>query len=101
MNCFEKMIDDVFAVPQFQTFFIDQNGNRIIAIVFQTTCQTIYTEFGVDTGISFYLTCKVADYQPKKGAKITYNGKEYKIDQFSTDSFGLSHNIFLRSLTSK
>jgi hypothetical protein len=43
----------------------------------------------------------VADYTPKKGNKITFRNKKYKIDSFTADSFNLSYKILLKDLTSK
>lgn len=101
MNVFEKMIDDVFNVPQFQQYFQTQEGQKIICIPYNIDIDTLYTEYGVDTGVSFYLTCKVKDYIPKKGDKIIFKSRQYKIDNYSTDSFQLTYRIFLKELTAK
>lgn len=102
MNMFEQAIEDIFSVPEFREEFTDQETNqKITTIVYQINNDEQYTEFGFDAGISFYLTCKSKDYTPKKNKRITYKGTTYKIDSFYTDSYGLTHNIFLRSLTSK
>lgn len=101
MNIFEKMIDDCFSIPQFISTFETEDGKEITCITYETATDTLYTEFGYDEGVSFYITCKVADFTPKKGAKITYNGRTYKIDTFRADSFNLSYNIYLKDLTSK
>ena len=101
MNMFEKMIEDIFRVKQFVSVFHTDTGKQVVCISYETDTDSIYTQFGIDTGVSFYLTCKVTDYTPKKGQKLEYNGKKYKIDSFTADSFNLCYKILLRDLTSK
>lgn len=102
MNVFERAINDIFNVPEFtQTFTDEETGRQITTIVYQRNTDGAYTQFGFDNGVNFYLTCKTSDYAPKKGKKIIYKNTAYRIDSFLTDSFGLSHNIYLKSLTSK
>ena len=101
MNAFQKMIDDVFNVPEFCEKFKTEAGKEIITICYEISFDAVYTEYGIDDGISFYLTCKAKDYSPRKGEKIIFRGKTYKIDSYKTDSFSLTHNIFLRNVTSK
>lgn len=101
MNPFEKMIDDIFNIPEFKEYFTTENGLTVDCISYETDFEPVYTEYGFDDGISFYLSCKVKDYTPKKGEKLTYKNKAYKIDTFKEDSFSLTYNIFLRSVTSK
>lgn len=101
MNAFEKMIEDIFNIPQFQEYFVTSSNKMVTAICYSTDVDTQFTQFGVDSGMSFYLTCKCADYTPKKNQIITYRNTKYKIDTFSMDSFKLTYNIFLRDLTSK
>lgn len=100
-NIFEKMIDNVFSVPQFIEYFTTEDGKEVVTVSYSVDTNTQYTEFGMDNGVSFYLTCKVKDYTPKKGLKITFRGKEYKIDYYHADAFDLTYNIFLKSLSSK
>lgn len=102
MNVFEKAIEDIFNVGEFVEYFQDvETEQNIKTIVYQKNTDGVYTQFGFDSGVNFYLTCKTSDYTPKKGKKIIYKDVTYRIDSFLTDSFGLSHNIFLKSLTSK
>lgn len=101
MNIFEKMIDDCFDIPEFFEFFICENGDLIKVISYEINTDTIYTEYGVDQGVSFYLTCKTKDYTPKKGDKITFRNKKYKVDNFSADSFNLTYKIFVKDITTK
>lgn len=101
MNAFEKMIDDVFTVPQFIESFTTADGKNVVTISYEVSTDSLYSEYGFSEGISFYLTCKVADYQPKKGDKITFRNRRYKIDSFTADSFNLTYKIFLKSLTSE
>ena len=100
-SAFEYMIQDVFKIPQFIQYFYTQDNKQIVCISYHIDVDQLYTEFGADNGVSFYLTCKVADYTPKRGAKITFRNQTYKIDNYSADAFNLSYKIFLRSLTSK
>ena len=101
MNAFEKMIVDVFSVPQFRQYFYVDESNSIPCISYQIDTDTQYTQFGYDQGVSLHLTCKAVDYSPKKGNKITFRNKQYKIDSFVLDSFGLTYKILLKDLTSK
>lgn len=101
MNIFEKAIEDVFSIPEFQETFI-LNGKEITCISYEISQDTLYTQFGIDEGISFYLTCKIKDYtSPKKGDRISFRGNQYKLDSFTADSFNLTYKLYLRSLTSK
>ena len=101
MNMFQKMIEDIFNIPEFISTFETESGKEITCITYETATDTLYTEFGIDEGVSFYMSVKKADYTPVKGAKLTYNGRAYKIDSFKLDSFNLSYNIYLKDLTSK
>lgn len=101
MNAFEKMIDDVFTVPQFIQYFTTNDGTNVVTISYEVDTDSLYSEFGFVENVSFYLTCKVKDYQPKKGEKIIFRNKKYKIDSFTADSFNLTYKIFLKSLTSE
>lgn len=101
MNIFEKMIDDVFDIPEFIQYFCTPDNKDVVAISYEKATDTIYTEYGIDDGVSFYLTCKVKDYTPKKGDKITFRNQVYKVDTFSADSFNLTYKIFLKDLTSR
>lgn len=101
MNCFEKMIEDIFNVPQFTTFFYTEENKEIVTVAYETSVDPVFSEYGIENGVSFYLTCKTHDYQPKKGDKITYKNKKYKVENFTADSFNLTYNIFLKDLSSK
>lgn len=104
MNCFEKMIDDIFRVPQFiDTFSYTDNSTVKQVTCIQYTMQTdaMFTQYGVDEGIDFVLTCKCSDFTPKKNQKITYHGQEFKIVSWKTDGFNLSYNLNVKSVTSK
>lgn len=99
-NIFQNMIEQVFNVPQFRQYMQAPVGT-VVCISYSTQTDTAYTQFGVDGGVNFHLTCKVKDYTPKKGDKIVFRGRTYKVDSFSADSFNLSYDIYLRDLTSK
>lgn len=102
MTIFEKAIEDIFEVPEFKEEFVDQEtGAHVTTISYQVNTDQQYTEFGIDNGVSFYLTCKCKDYTPKRNKKIIFRGTTYRIDSFYADGFGLTYNIFLKSLNSK
>lgn len=101
MNAFENMINEIFNVQQFREYFTTDQGKQIVCVSYEVNTDTQYTEYGYDQGISLHLTCKVADYTPKKGNKITFRNKQYKIDSFTADSFNLSYKILLKDLTSR
>lgn len=101
MNAFQNMINQIFEVPQFREYFTNEQGQQIVCVSYEVVVDPQYTEYGVDDGVSLHLTCKVADYQPKKGDKITFRNRRYKIDSFTADSFNLTYKIFLKDLTSR
>lgn len=101
MNIFEQAIQDIFNVNEFKQNFTTQDGRTIVCIAYSTDTDTLYTEYGVNGGVSFHLTCKVKDYLPQKGNVIAFRNKKFKIDSFSADSFNLTYNLFLKDLTSK
>lgn len=102
MNAFQLMIDQIFEVPQFKQYFVLQEDQKqIVCISYETTTDTIYTEYGIDDGISNRITCKIVDYSPKKGDKILFRGKRYKVDSYTADSFNLTYIISLKDLSSK
>ena len=113
-NPFEKAIEDIFSIQQFLEYFtyyledeasISSSSAYVVQVpciaVYNNNVDAIYTEYGVDDGVNFYLTCKVADFTPKKGMKITFRDITYRIDTFYADSFNLTYNILLKSLTTK
>ena len=100
MNIFQSAIEDIFNTKEFTEYFTADN-KTVVCIAYQTNVNSLYTQFGIDNGMSFYLTCKVKDYTPKKGNIITFRNKQYKIDEYKADSFNLCFNIFLKDLTSK
>ena len=98
MNVFEKAIDDIF-VKDFQE--IMRYNNRDIAVVsYQSETDTAYTEYGIDPGKQIKVTCKVKDYSPNRGDKVSFRGCKWKVDEFTTDSHNLCHIITLKSLES-
>lgn len=101
MNIFEKMIDDCFSVPEFIEEFYLQDGSAVTTVSYAMNYSEVYTQYGIDPGISFYLTCKVSDFTPQKGLKITFRDKVYKIDNFSADAFNLTWKIYLKGINSK
>lgn len=101
MNAFEKMVQDVFNVPEFVEYFYDENNTPIKTIAYSVNVEEDFTEYGVDNGVTFYLTCKRDDYAPKRGNKIRFRGETYKVANYSIDAFNLSYKIFLKSITSK
>lgn len=101
MNIFEEMIQSVFGVPQFQQFFTAEGGRQIVTVSYERSQEQIYTQYGIDAGVTFGLTCKCRDYTPYRGAKIEFRGKTYKVDSWTTDSFGLTYRINLKDVTSK
>lgn len=100
MNAFQKMIDDVFAVPQFREYFYFQ-GKTISCISYEVSTDPLYAEYGVEDGITICLTCKISDYTPKKGDKISFRNKQFKVDSFTADSFNLTYKIFFKDVKSK
>lgn len=101
MNPFQKMIDDVFNCPAFRETAIINDTLQIPVIRYTSSESPVYTEFGVESGITMQLTCKVKDYSPKKGDRISFDGKMYKVDQFNTDSFNLSYILQLKEIHNK
>ena len=101
MNMFEMMINDIFQCNDFCEFALVNGSKQIKVIVYEMDTNTLYTEFGVDDGVSFTLSCKNEDYQPQKGDIIKVRKQEYKVNTFSLDSFGLCYNITLKSLNSR
>ena len=103
MNAFEKAIEHVFNVPEFIDNFkdLEDNNKEITCIVYQKNYDEEWSEYGRLTDVNFYITCKVKDYTPAKNKRIQLAGVQYKIDNFYADSFNLTYNIFLRSLTAK
>ena len=80
MNVFEKAIEDIFNVGEFVEYFTDsETGKNVKTIVYQKNTDGVYTEFGFDSGVNFYLTCKTSDYLPKKGKRIVYKNTIYRI----------------------
>ena len=102
MTAFEHAIEDIFNVPEFRETFRDEEGEKdVVTIAYSIDTAELYTEYGVDAGVSFYLTCKVRDYTPKRGNRITFRNTRYRVSNYHADSFNLTYNIFLKSLTSK
>lgn len=117
MNCFEKMIQDCFSIPQFIDYFYpiteiytptsslssssSSSLDAVLCIQYHTDTDAIFTEFGTDEGIDFVLTCKCADFTPHKNQKIMFHNKVYKIVSWMQDGFNLSWNLNVKSVTSK
>ena len=100
MNPFDVLINDLFSAKDF-TEQCKVNGKLLTCIVSSIATDTVVTRFGVDEGISFYLTIKATDYKPRKNDLIEYNNNRYKVDFFTLDSAGKTHAIYLRSVTTK
>ena len=100
MNIFEKMVENIFSVKEFLEFFTCSKG-KVPCIAQSIEEELAYTEFGVDEGISFSLYVKTKDYTPRRGNKIEFRGKEYKIDKFITCPYNLTYTIYLKSVSSK
>ena len=99
MSIFEHAIEDIFATPDFQEKM--KVGNRDIAVIsYQGNTDTLYTEYGIDSGKQIQVTCKVKDYSPVRGDKVIFRKGNFKVDNFTTDSHGLCHTITLKSLES-
>lgn len=112
MNAFEYMIEDVFSVPEFIDVFypVEEASSEssesssslgITCVQYTSESDAVFTQFGVDEGVDFVLTCKVKDFTPKKNQKITFHDKVYKIVSWKTDGFNLTHNLNIKSLTSR
>ena len=109
MNCFEKLTEDIFRVPEFVDFFTVEvnNGSSSSAlqdvqcIQYHTDNDLQFTEYGYDDGVEFVIVVKCADFEPKKNQKITFHDKQYKIVRWETDGFNLMNNITIKSVTSK
>lgn len=100
MNPFDVLINDLFSAKDF-TETCKVNGKSLTCIVSSIATDTVVTQYGVDEGISFYLTVKATDYKPKKNDLIEYNRNKYKVDFFSLDSAGKTYSVYLRSVTTK
>lgn len=99
MTIFEHAINDIFNVPDFQQSM--RINNRDITVVgYQSDTDTEYTEYGIDNGKEIKVTCKVKDYSPVRGEKVSFRGQKYKIDRYTTDSHNLCHIITLKSVES-
>lgn len=103
MNPFQKAINDIFKVEDFLSSFLTAEGEEKPCIsVRPLTIEEQVTLWGIDAGESYELTCKVEVFTPKKGNRITYNGKLYKIENpINRDSFSLTWNFTIRSLSTK
>ena len=53
MNAFQKMIQDIFDVPQFREYFYFQ-GKTISCISYEVSTDPLYAEYGVEDGINYY-----------------------------------------------
>lgn len=100
MNPFDYLVEDIFRCKDFVEYCVI-NNKQIPCIVSAISNLEVYTEYGVDDGISFYLQIKVTDYRPTKNDRVTYKDVTYKIESFTTDSTGKTNNVFLKSLTTK
>lgn len=109
----QNMIDTIFNVPEFKDQFFplvqssSSSGSSssslagITCIQYEREYNPLYTQYGLDDGIDFVITCKVADFTPQKGMKILYHNKPYKIASWKEDGYNLTWNINLKSLASK
>lgn len=96
MNSFQRMIYDVFNVPDFVDYAII-NSKKISVILYEDNTNSVYSEYGFDDGQTMNFTCKKCDYTPKKGDVVTLKNKEYKVDSFVLDSFGLSYIVTIKN----
>ncbi len=86
---------------EFAEVFVTSDNRAIPCLSYDIETAPTYTQFGFDSGVSFYLSCKKDDYTPKKDDKITYKGVVYKVESYNLDAFGICYKIFLKSLSSK
>ena len=96
MNPFQKMIDDVFKVPEFAEKMTVNENQEITFIRYSSSEAPIYTEFGTDAGRKLQITVKCKDYSPKKGDRIRIKNKNFRVEDFDTDSFELTTVINLK-----
>lgn len=104
MNCFQKLTQDIFNVPEFIdtfTYLDNETVKTVTCIQYHSENDAIYTEYGIDDGIDFILVVKCKDFSPKKNQKITYHGQAFKITSWTIDGFGLMANLNVKSVTSK
>ena len=99
MNCFQKMIKDLFNVTDFIDYFYDYETDKMyICIRYDDTSYDVeYTQFGKNNIVNFYLCVKSDQYTPVKNKRIKFNNVDYKIDTFTSDAFGLTYSMFLKS----
>lgn len=103
MNCFQKMINDLFNVAVFIDFFYDYQQDKTIRCIRydDTNYDVDYTQFGRDQKCNFYLCVKSDQYTPIKNKRIKFQDVDYKIDTFSKDAFGLTYSMYLKRLNQK
>lgn len=99
-NIFSRAIEDIFAVPEFTEFLYADSGTITVSS-YSSSTDAQHTEFGFDPGESVSVTAKVADWQPQRGDKVKFRGKEWKVDTVQTDSHNLTNTVYLKSLESK
>lgn len=100
MNIFESAINDIFNTPDFMEYMLI--GDKQIAVIsYDAATDALYTQFGVDSGKTISVTCKVKDYTPEKGQKVIFREQNWKIDNWTADSHNLTYRIYLKSVESK
>jgi hypothetical protein len=99
-NIFSQAIDDIFAVDDFIEILTTGNLAVRVSSYVGTTAET-YTEYGYDHGDSIAITCKCADWQPARGDKVQFRGKDWKVSEYETDSHALTFRVNLKSIESK
>lgn len=102
MTPFEIATNDIFDNPDFlETANIA--GQKVPVIVSELTEDPSVTEFGVDSGVSFFLRVKreLLAVPPKKGTVITCKGGDYRTDSVVLDSSGLVYRINLVSKSTR
>ena len=99
MTPFDCLVEDILANPDITETVIVQ-GRLIRCGVTSLEYSPDVTDYGMDEGESFYLTCRITDAVGiKRGTLLTFRGKQYKVTGTEIDSAGLSVSIYLRSLT--
>lgn len=101
-NPFDVAIDDIYADTDF-TATATIGSASVTVIASEITDAPVLGEFGIDSGISFFIRCKVSDLvtEPKQNDLITYNATQYRVEHVSIDSVGKEYKIYLKSKSSR
>lgn len=99
MTPFDCLVEDILNNADI-TEVVNVQGRLIRCGVSSLEYSPSGTDYGMDDGESFYLTCRLADSAHiKRGTVLSYRGKQYKVTSTVTDSAGLTTSLYLRSLT--